>query len=279
VLARPSGERIVAKQAHRSVTITGEPVSATSQEGCTFPAAGPTCTPVSPKDNSWIFQGEIDDYNYRDYTSDLTDSFNGMDMYTNVAETSLPPELMEVNGQNELLIQLTDHHFEHDGTTLVRGDFYLRIPAPFLATYWGINDPSTLATDGLNASIGAGGGTLNVSVEPGNTGVDVQISNLTFSRRKLLVKLGHVTPRAPTHVKATRTGSTTARLTFHAAKPRGQKVKGYSASCGGHRMRVVGRHSPATVTGLTPGVRYTCRLRGRSRAGYGAPSKTFVIAG
>ncbi len=91
--------------------------------------------------------------------------------------------------------------------------------------------PTRSHSDGLNASVGAGGGTLSVTVEPGNTGVQVKITGLTFSRRKLKIKLGHVTPRAPTHVKASRVSGTTARVTFGAARPRGQKVKGYSASC------------------------------------------------
>ena len=261
------------------VVITGQPVSVTTQNGCTFPPGGPTCTPVAPGPSSVILQGEIDDYNYSGYAADLTDSFYGMDMYTNVAETSLPPSLIDSDAGPELQIELADHHFLHDGVTAVHGDFYLRIPAGFLATYWGINDPTTLSTNGLAASVGAGGGTLTVTVEPANTGVQVRITGLTFSRRKLKIKLGVVTPRAPTHVKAHRTSGTTAHITFHPARPRGQKVRGYSASCDGHRMKVVGRHSPATIKGLTPGVAYTCRLRGRSRAGYGAASKKFAIAG
>ncbi len=266
-----------------TVTITGQPVEVQTQNGCTYPPGGPTCSSVSPGPSQAILQGEIDDYNYTNYSDPsyppgLVDSFNGMDMWTNIAETGLPPTINQSSGQNELQIELADHHFEHDATTVVHGDFSLRIPAAFLATMWGINDLSTLATDGLNASIGAGGGTLTVTVEPGNTGVQVQISGLTFSRRKLKIALGHVTPRAPIHVKATRTSGTTARLTFGAARPRGQKVTGYAASCGAHtKVTVVGKHSPAIVKGLTRGVAYTCTLRGRSRAGKGAASKRFAI--
>ena len=108
--------------------------------------------------------------------------------------------------------------------------------------------------------------------------MQVKITGLTFSRRKLKITLGHVTPRAPTHVKASRVSGTTARVTFRAARPRGQKVKGYSASCGSHtKTKVVGKHSPATIKGLAPGVAYSCTLRGRSRAGYGLASKKFSI--
>jgi len=266
------------------VTITGQPVEVTDNNDCSYPSGGPTCPSVAPGSNA-ILQGEIDDYNYANYSdpnypAGLVDSFNGMDMWTNITETGLPPTISTVSGQNELQIDLADHHFLQNGTTVVHGNFYLVIPDTFLSTYWGINDPSTLATDGLNATVGAGAGTLNVTVVPG-TGVQVAITGLTFSRRKLKIKLGLVTPRAPTHVKARRTSGTTARVTFRAARPRGQKVKGYSANCRAlnklHRLRVTGKHSPATIKGLTPGVAYRCTLEGRSRAGYGHASKRFSI--
>jgi hypothetical protein len=266
------------------VTITGQPVEVSDQSNCTFPAGGPTCTGNAPGSNA-ILQGEIDDYNYTayngpSYPAGFVQSFDGMDMYTNIAETGLPPNIIQSGGLNELELDLADYHFEHDGTTRVHGDFYLRIPAAFLSTFWGINDPSTLATDGLNASVGAGGGTLAVTVEPGNTGVQVQITGLTFSRRKLSIKLGKVTPRAPTHITVKRLGSTSARVTFRLAKPRGQKVKGYQLRCGptyyGTAITAKSKHSPLTVTGLGP-VPYKCTLRARSKAGYGARSRSFSI--
>ena len=266
-----------------TVTLSGKAVSVTDQDSCSFPAGGPTCKPVSGKPSTTIFQGEISDYNYTayndtaNYPPGFVDSWDGTEMWTNIAETGLPPSLMVVDGQNELELDLADHHYEHDGTTVVHGDYFLRLPAAFLKSYWGIDDPSTLSTDGLSASIGAGGGTLTVTVEPGNVAVDVEISGMTFSRRHLKIKLGHVTPRAPTEVKATRTSATTAKVTFTKAKPRGQKVTGYSVLCSGHRFKVVGRHSPAAIEGLSAGVAYTCRLQGRSRAGYGRASKAFFI--
>ncbi len=268
-----------------TVTITGRPVEVTDQSNCTFPPGGPTCTGNAPG-SSAILQGEIDDYNYTNYSDPsyppgFVDSFYGMDMYTNIAETGLPPNIIQSDGQNELELDLADYHFEHDGTTLVHGDFYLRIPETFLSTFWGINDPSTLATDGLAASIGSGGGTLAVTVEPGNTGVQVKITGMTFSRRKLTIKLGKVTPRAPTHVKAHRLDATSAKVTFRAAKPRGQKVKGYELRCapngGGSLVTAKSRRSPLVVKGLGDPEGYRCNLRARSKAGYGAQSRGFRI--
>ena len=270
-----------------TVTLTGQPVSVTDQDGCTFPPGGPTCTSVAPGPSSAIFQGEISDYNYSNYSdpsypAGFVDSFDGMEMWTNIAETGLPPNLMVVDGQNELELDLADHHFLHDGTTVVHGNFYLRIPAAFLSTYWGINDPSTLATDGLNASIGAGGGTLTVTVEPSNAAVDVQISGMTFSRRHLKIKLGVVTPKAPTNVTGRRTGATTAKVTFTAAKPRGQRVTGYKLACKATNGSSVtwttrSKRSPFLAATLASGQAYTCTLRARSKAGYGRPSRKFSI--
>jgi hypothetical protein len=267
------------------VTITGQPVEVSKQTNCTYPPGGPICTGNSPGSLA-IFQGEIDDFNYKlydspDYPAGLVDSFAGMDMWTNIAETGLPPTIDQSNGQNELKIDLADYHFESDGTTRVHGDYYLRIPESFLSTMWGINDPSTLATDGLDASIGAGGGTLSVTVEPVNTGVQVSISGMTFSRRKLEIKLGRVTPHAPTHIKVRRLGSTSAKVTFHPAKPRGQKVTGYALRCapngGGPLVTVKGRRSPLVAAGLGDPEGYRCTLRARSRAGYGSRSPVFRI--
>lgn len=270
-----------------TVTVTGQPVDVQDQNGCTYPPGGPTCSSVAPGAPSAILQGEINDSNATIYHDPslppgLVDSFYGMDMYTNIAETGLPPNLIQSNGQNELQIDLADHHFEQNGTTVVHGNFYLRIPETFLATYWGINDPNTLATDGLNASIGAGGGTLAVTVEPGNTGVQVRITGMTFSRRKLKIKLGAVTPRAPTNVKASRTSGTTGKVTFTPAKPRGQKVTGYKLSCKAANGSTVtfksrSRHSPFSVALLASGQAYSCNLRARSKAGYGLASKKFSI--
>jgi hypothetical protein len=268
-----------------TVTITGQPVEVSNQDDCTFPPAGPTCSLVPAKPSQAVFQGEISNYNYASYSgpsypAGFVQSFYGMDMWTNIAETALPPSLIQSGDVNELVISLADHHFEHDGTTLVHGDFYLRIPETFLSTYWGINDPNTLATDGLAASIGAGGGTLTVTVEPGNTGVQVNITGLTFSRRSLMVKLGVVTPRAPTNVKGIRVSRTTGWVTFTRSRPRGQRVNGYKLSCRATNGKIVtakSTRSPLVTRTLVSGQAYGCRVRGHSRAGYGPASKKFFI--
>jgi fibronectin type III domain protein len=268
------------------VTVSGTPVSVTENSDCSYPPGGPTCPPIAPG-SKVLFQGEIDDYNYTSYSdpsypTGLVDSFYGMTMLTNITETGLPPNIVQVNGQNELQIDLADHHFLQDGTTVVQGNFVLEIPDSLLATYWGINDPSTLASDGLSGTIGSGGGTLAVTVVPG-TGVQVAITGLTFSQRKLLLKLGHVRPRAPTHIKATRLSASSARVAFRAARPRGQRVTGYKLVCAAGFSDVVqvitvkGRRSPLRVRNLAPRKAYSCRLRARSKAGYGARSRGFSI--
>lgn len=267
------------------VTVTRQPVSVTDQGGCTFPPGGPSCSAVAPGPSTVLFQGAIDDYNYNTYSSypaSAIDSFYGMDMYTNITETGQPPTIVPPTtpgGPYELEIQMADHHFLQDGVTVVHGDFWMRIPAAFLMAFYGINDPSTLATDGLAASIGAG--TVNVTIEPGGAAADVTITGVTFSPRKLMIKLGTVTPRSPTHIKARRGGRTIGRVSFKASRPRGQHVTGYTLSCrragGGSGLSKSSRRSPIVVHGLARGHAYSCTLRARSHAGDGPRSRRFTI--
>jgi hypothetical protein len=268
------------------VTVTGQPVSVTDQDGCTFPAGGPTCSPVAPGPSSVVFEGAIDNYRYHTYLGyplSVIDSFYGMDMYTNIAETGQPPTIIPPstpNGPAELEIQMADHHFLSDGVTVVQGNFWMRIPAAFLAAFYGINDPSTLATDGLAASIGAG--TVSVTVEPGGAAADVNITGVTFSPRKLMIRLGIVTPRRPTDIRTHRLSSTRARVSFRRSRPRGQRVTSYALSCraigGRQKLTIDGGRSPLVLHGLTARKAYRCTLRGHSRAGYGPRSRRFRIA-
>ena len=119
-----------------------------------------------------------------------------------------------------------------------------------------------------------------MTVEPGNAAVDVTVSHMTFSHRKLKIKLGHVTPRAPKNVKARRVNGTTGTVTFTKSKPRGQKVIGYKLSCkagNGTTVTAKSKRSPLVVKSLVSGQAYRCSVRGRSKAGYGLPSSKFSI--
>lgn len=268
------------------VTITGQPVSVTDQGGCVFPLfSGPSCSPVAPGPSRVLLGGAIDDYNYNNYSSyppSAIDSFYGMDMYTNIAETGQPPMIVPPampGGPYELEIQLADHHFLQDGVTVVHGNFWMRIPAAFLMAFYGIDDPATLATDGLAASIGAG--TATITIEPGGGAADVTLTGVTFSARKLLISLGTVTPRSPTHIRARRLGVTIVRVSFKRSRPRGQNVTGYALSCrasgGGPALSAKGRRSPLLLRDLAAGVAYGCTMRARSHAGYGPRSRRFTI--
>ena len=118
-----------------------------------------------------------------------------------------------------------------------------------------------------------------MTLVPGS-GVEVAITDLTFSSRALTLKLGHVTPRAPTQIKAKRLSGSKAKVTFGAAQPRGQKVTGYKLSCkaaNGTTVTAKSRRSPLVVKTLVPGQAYKCTVRGHSKAGYGPLSKKFSI--
>jgi hypothetical protein len=83
------------------------------------------------------------------------------------------------------------------------------------------------------------------------------------------------TPTRPQNVTAARLSRFRGRITFDPAESRGSKIRAYRAYCR-HDSKAgeffawrVEENSPIVVRGLKRGLRYTCNVRARSRAGYG----------
>jgi hypothetical protein len=271
------------------VTISGRPVSVADERGlgCVYhDVTGTRCSSVSPVLPSVVFKGEISKYHlavaYVGQPPGLgVSSFYGMDFSTNLSHTDLPlPQLLPADRKHLFQVWLADHRFEADGTTPVDGFFEVHIPKPFLRDYWGIDHPAALATDSFSVNAGRGPATVSITIDPAGTGVTVRVSGLSFFPRRLLtIRPGALTPGAPGRVGARRSGPTTARVTFTPAKTRGQAVRGLRARCDGHKFKVVGRHSPARIVGLTAGRTYhDCRLQAFSRSGLGRLSNWFSIS-
>jgi hypothetical protein len=141
------------------------------------------------------------------------------------------------------------------------------LPNAFLVDM-GINDPSTLTSAGVSASVGTG----TVTVTPGPTSTEIAITGITFSPRKVRIKRGTITPAAPAGLKTRRASATVAYLTFRAARPRGSYVRSYEGRCWAkHRTTRYGAasRSPVKVRSLTRGVSYTCQVRAKAAVGYG----------
>jgi hypothetical protein len=251
------------------MTIAGNPVTINNNTGCDFSSSIPTCPFKATSDYAAYFQVQVGDYNLPSlYTAAQIPTFYGMNMWTNIDETGLPPEIQSSPNGNELVLQLADQHEYPDGTTFV-GFLHLLIPDSFLESVYGVNDPSTISTSGLSASIGSG--TVTVTQQP--DALQVDITGITFTHRTLIVRAGVITPAAPRGVHVRRTGTHTGRITFSPAHPRGAKVTGYEVTCKATHSKVTvrGRRSPIKIKGLHA-VPYRCAVAGTSKPGLGAPA-------
>jgi len=270
------------------ITVSGTPALTTNNDNCN-PGVLPWFCPKVPTDSDMgdvhaernYLGGEVTDYGeWRDAAQRR--SMYGLDLATDIALTSLPPEIVNdpSTGEEQLLVRLANHHFRADGTTVFEGEAHLRIPNAFLDTTYGIDDPASLTSAGLDPA-GTGGAT--VSVVPTGTAMRVDIEGLTFSQRRVKIGRGKVTPRRPRDVVARRTALRRARVTFESAVSRGSKVRRHLARCQSARGRrdvelARTRRSPLVVKGLRPRTGYKCKLRGLSRAGRGAAAAFTVPA-
>ncbi|HQR27296.1 MAG TPA: fibronectin type III domain-containing protein [Nocardioides sp.] len=259
------------------IVVTGTPVVVSGQcDQSVWPWVCPEYTGTDPDlDAEWIGYFDVqvsDNGQWTDATQ--REAFLGMHYFTNVAATDIPPQVrQDAAGNDYLLITLANRHFRSDGTTEVQGHGELRIPSAFLKQVYGVPDPASMTTAGLDPSLsGSGAGTLTVTQEPGGGAMLVTYDGVTFSRRVLQVRRGVVTPTRPTAVSAVRTAANRGRVRFSAATPRGAKVTGYRVRCvppRGATVQVSAPRSPVAVPGLTRGVRYTCKVRATSKSGAG----------
>lgn len=265
------------------ITITGSPTTLTDNSECTWPSGGlPSCPFEATKEFTAYLSTQVSDYEGWPIASDIA-SFYGMNLSTNIAETGLPPQLEpdpSTPGADQLVIDLANQHELPGGATFY-GFFHMTIPSSFLQAVYGIDDPSTVTDTGLAASVGAGGGTVTITVAPGGSSLQLDITGLTFTTRVLRIARGVITPTSPGHVSARRTAPTRGRISFRAAKPRGSRINDYVASCTatkGH-TKAAGKSaaSPITVKGLRVAKAYRCTVWAASKAGAGKHSAAAVL--
>jgi hypothetical protein len=218
------------------------------------------------------FQGEIGDWQQWADSAQWND-FSGLDQWTNVELTEIPPQITG----NPLTIseQLGNSH-ELNGQVF-NGFWYGVLPNAFLVDM-GINDPATLTSAGISASVGTG----TVTVTPGPASAEIAITGITFSPRTVRIKRGTITPTAPTGLKTRRASATVAYITFRSARPRGSYVRSYQARClAPHHVTRYGTRSRSAVklTGLTRGISYVCQARAKAVVGYGRWSSGRRLAG
>jgi len=251
------------------VTVSGDAVLQGVNADCN--AVAWTC-PFDETNTIVAFQGEIGDWQQWADSAQWND-FNGLDQWTNVELTEIPPQ---ITGSPFTITEELGNSHELNGDVF-DGFWYGVLPNAFLVDM-GINDPSTLTSIGISASVGTG----TVTVIPGPTSTEIEITGITFSPRMVHIKRGNITPRAPTGVTTRRASATVGYLAFHAARPRGSRVLSYQGRCvAAHHPTRYGTasRSPVKVTSLTKGVSYVCQVRARASVGYGPWSPGHKLAG
>ena len=219
----------------------------------------------------------------------------GMDYWTNVAATDVPPQVKEdpANpGFYFLQVNLANRRFYEDGVTLVQGTGRMRIPNSFLQMAYGIPNPATMTGSSLVGTLsGSGSGTVAVYQNPSGTAMMVDFDTVGFpaattphakaaqaaatsSVRALRVKRGTIVPTRPRDVHARRVAAHRGKVLFDPASPRGARITGYQARCvrlnGTGPVVARASGSPVVVTGLARGRAYDCRVRATSKAGPGS---------
>jgi hypothetical protein len=271
------------------VTIDGTVVTMGVNDECQ-PVTPETCPDQAGQDIT-AFQGNVSDFQQWSDPSQWSD-FWGLDAWTNVEETSIPPQIS--GDPLQITAPLTNSRLMPNGNPFV-GFYHVILPNRFLEDM-GIDDPSTLDPAGLATSLGDGAGT--VTVTPGDVTTEVDATGIAFpagtdpharraarlnsgsahkrtGRRVLRIKRGTITPTRPTALKARRT-THRVRLSFHHSKARGSRIIRYQARCvaAHHTTRKVsGKKSPLLDLRLAAGVHYRCQVRAKSKAGYGSWSK------
>ncbi|HET7016905.1 MAG TPA: fibronectin type III domain-containing protein [Streptosporangiaceae bacterium] len=242
-----------------NVTVSGTAVEQGVNADCN--AITFTC-PVNETNTIVAFQGEIGDWQQWSNQAQW-DDFSGLNQWTNTEETEIPPE---ITGSPFTITEEIGNSHELNGVVF-QGFWDAVLPNAFLVDM-GINDPSTLTSAGISASVGTG----TVTVTPGPTSTEIAITGITFSHRVVHIKRGTITPRAPTALSTRRTSAKVGKLSFHAARPRGSFVRSYQGRCRArHRTTRFGTatRSPVKVGSLVGGVSYVCQVRAKSAVGYG----------
>lgn len=265
-----------------NVTWTGDAVEQGINDECDVTGAAWTCPQTAGKHITTFF-GEVSDFQQWNDSSQWVD-FNGMNTATNVEEVVVPPT---VSGDPLVIsAQMANSQFLDDsGSSPFEGFYDVLIPNQFLVDM-GIDDPSTLDPDGISAAIGSG----SVTVTPGPTATEVDVTGITFStlatpghlmhaiaaaqpkvkQRQLKIKKGTITPTRPKVTKGKRHPSSV-KLIFTEAHPRGSHLKHYQARCrasGLTTRTATAKRSPIVVRRLSHSA-YKCQVRAKAKAGYG----------
>jgi len=246
--------------------VTGRPVLIA--RGCVFVEWPPQC-PETATSNEVRFGGEF-------WQEHVNTEFIGMEVSGNVGSNGI---FLKENGDDPdtFSSDIWGPHYLADGATLNLGALRYRLPYSLLKSDFAIPDPASVVASSIDATLNGKPFKFKLTQDPDGGGIIIDIEGVTFSRKKVELNRGDITPTRPKLKSAARAGIE-ATLKFRASESRGAKVKRYQARCTGHGSVLTAtatkKSSRVVVTGLRAGQGYSCQVRAGSRAGYGAWSKT-----
>jgi hypothetical protein len=260
----PDVDRVSDGDGTYHVTYTAKPILYTT--GCDENASWPLpCTETATSEEVKL-QVEVQDRSGTEFAnfdrSQSPQSVNGIFLET------------ATDGSRYLSSEMVNSHFLTDGSTVYHGEVRFRIPYAMLRDSFGVPDPSTMVASSLSGTVNGSAtmGTWSVAHDPKGGGMFVDVSDLTFSVKRIKVRRGTITPTRPTITRTTRISATSGRIAYSLSRARGAKVTGYDARCvsaGGHVVTKTKTTptSPISVGGLKRGTSYTCKVRARSKVG------------
>ncbi|HET7734568.1 MAG TPA: fibronectin type III domain-containing protein [Nocardioidaceae bacterium] len=252
-----SGTPDVDRGANR-ITYTASPVMYTT--GCDYNTDWPWVCPETADTSELVLNGEVWDRN---------DEFIGFDRSQNPQGVNGIFLETAPDGTEYLSSEMVNSHFLADGETVFNGQVRFRLPYRMLRESFNVPNPETMVASSLVGQINSSTANFDIMQDPDGGGVIVDVSNVHFSKKRLVVKRGNITPTRNRITKDVRVSGSKARLVFTKSKPRGAKVTGYTARCSrtGHTVTTQGRFDTIVVAGLTPGKSYKCQVRAKSKAG------------
>jgi|SRR5689334_9728456 len=263
------------------LTISANPIYRLT--GCNMNVDPETCPTTAgiDDDTPGYLDGVVNDARWFGETTSEHQQIAGMWEFTNVQVTRGAPFITTdpITGTSALNFFLQNTH-ENSAHVVFHGAQHLRLPNAMLRDVYGIPDPDTMTSSSLATTITGGVGTITIHPEAGHDAMLIDVTDVTFSARTVKVKLGTIVPTAPSHLKTWRISSTSGRIYFVKAYPRGARVTGYSGRCanGSTIKTATGTSAGVTFTNLGAGKPYACRVRAKSKAGYGPWSAVIRFA-
>lgn len=263
-------ERDTSVSGHHTVTFTMNPVPVSyTFSGCNGDG---TCPERPDVQATGYLEGSVDNLRYVTDPADEA-AMQGWDLVASTDWISSPP-MLNYDTHTFVIDAANSHCANPTGTgTCVPfvGGVSMTFPFAMLSHLYEVDAPGTLGPSAFSISGAGGAASTTVTVDDAGHVVHVDISGMTFSKRRIKVA-GDMRPGGVRNLKAVRVSATVGKLKFDPAVPHGSKVRGYKATCKSASGLVASGSadaSPLKVTGLAPGAKYRCTVWAKSRFGDG----------